>query len=135
VGERSSVFIEGGRGEERTVGEGREAPAVLHRCHQWREGVMEESDGRRNRRVDAPIMPKTNGRAGWRGSAPWSGSAAGMGSRVGVASLGAAAVLVRGSGCRAPGRCSAAVELGRLCPSARVREKQGGGERKGRGGD
>jgi hypothetical protein len=47
-------FIEEREGEERSVGGVNGRRRVLH-SHQWTEGVMEESDGRRNESSDAPL--------------------------------------------------------------------------------
>jgi hypothetical protein len=76
-------FIEEREGEESSAGGVNGRRRVLH-SHQWREGVMEESDGRRNGRVDAPITQRNERTAGWRlgrarpqawgrtsGSCPW----------------------------------------------------------------
>jgi hypothetical protein len=152
--ELSVGFIEEREGEERSGGGVNGRRRVLH-SHQWREGVMEESDEKRNGSSDAPLTrdERTAGARGrhavgalldgasgsrrvglgtWAarsgGARPWASGLRPGGWRVGcgVAALGVAA---SGTGRGAPGR-----EAGRGPGGADLQEREGEGVKKGGGG-
>jgi hypothetical protein len=145
--ELSVGFIEEREGEERSGGGVNGRRWVLH-SHQWREGVMEESDERRNGSSDAPLTrdERTAGARGrhavgallggasgsrrvglgaWAarsgGDRPWASGLRPGGWRVGcgVAALG---VVASGPGRGLPGREAGRGQVGPTCKRGKGRE-------------